>query len=159
MIQDVRRLGLSNNELALVDTKRLVILLEIVEGRDEPLRKTLRDLQKTVTMRTMSPHPAGSLGLEDMVNRDAVSQDHIMTQDPDAVGMMTLLMKTGDQVLREGEKSRRSPPRQKKREILRLHHPHRGELTQPMSCLPNRHKDKGNQLTVRVRVHRHFHHH
>ena len=134
------------------------MILAIPDGQGERLRKTLRGLQKTAMMRTMSPHLAGTLGLEDMVNRDAMSQDHIMIQDPDVVGMMILLMNTDDQGLRKGEMSIRSRLRQKKRELPRLHYPHRRDLTQPMSCPPSQHKDRDKRLTVRVRVHRHFHH-
>ena len=92
----MRRVDLNNNEPALMDTKRIVILFGILDSQGETLVKTLRSIQKTPLMRTMSPHAVGSLGLEDMVNRDAMSQDHIMTQDPDVV----LPMNTVDQDLR-----------------------------------------------------------
>ena len=78
----------------------------------------------------MSSRQAEGRGLKDMVNRDAMSQGRIMIQDLGAVGMMI-------------------PP-------TSIDDDWRIQL---MKCLLNRHKGKGNQLTVKVRAHRHFHRH
>ena len=144
---NVRRKDQSIIEPDLTGKKRIVTLVEILDGQDEPRRNNLITPQKKAQMMTMSLHRAENLDLGGEI-LGVTGQGHDVTRDrEDAVEMIPLMIKS-DQGLKEGRMNIRNPPRQKKGEMPLLKDHLRGKLNQRTEP-PNEHNRKDMQRLVK----------